>query len=67
MGTEIVTAVDVALNFTVKQYNVPELLPVSRKNFQVSRFPEKSPDSQNNFGFVQKQCLLELTYPVNGK
>ena len=33
-------------------------------NLQVSRFPEKSPDSRNNFGFVPKQRLLELSPPV---
>ena len=44
--------------------NVPELLRVSRKNFQVSRFPEKSPDSRrNNFSFVPRQRLLELSTP----
>ena len=40
-------------------WNVPELSGVSRKNFQVSRFPEKLPDSQISFGFVPKQRLLE--------
>ena len=34
--------------------NVPELSRVSRKNSQVSRFPAKSPDSRNNFGFVPR-------------
>ena len=36
-----------------------------KKNFQVSRFPEKFPDSRNNFGFVPKQRLLELSPPVS--
>ena len=44
--------------------NVPELKRVSRKNFQVSRFPEKTPDSRTNFGFVPKKRLLELSPPV---
>ena len=44
--------------------NVPELSRVSRKNCQVSRFPEKSPDSRNNFSYVPKQRLLELSPPV---
>ena len=44
--------------------NVPELSCVSRKNFPVSLLQEKSPDSRNNFGFVQKQRLLELSPPV---
>ena len=43
--------------------NVPELLLVSRKNFQVSRSSEKFPNSRNNFGFVPKQRLLELSTP----
>ena len=30
----------------------------------MSRFPEKSPDSRSNFGFVPKQRLLELSPPV---
>ena len=34
------------------------------KNCQVSRFPEKSPDSRNNFSYVPKQRLLELSPPV---
>jgi len=42
---------------------VPELSRFLEK-FQVSRFPEKSPDSRNNFGFVLKQRLLELSPPV---
>ena len=45
--------------------NVPELSRVSRKNCQVSRFPEKSPDSRNNFSYVPKQRLLELSPPVS--
>ena len=45
--------------------NVPELSRVSRKNFQVSRFLEKSPDSRNNFGFLPKQRLFELSAPVD--
>jgi len=44
--------------------NVPELSRVSRKNCQVSRFPEISPDSRNNFSYVPKQRLLELSPPV---
>ena len=43
---------------------VPELSRVSRKNFQVSRFPKKFLNSRNNFGFVPKQRLLELSVPV---
>ena len=34
--------------------NLPELSRVSRKNFQVSRFPQKSLNSRNNFGFVPR-------------
>ena len=30
----------------------------------MSRFPEKSPDSRNNFSYVPKQRLLELSPPV---
>ena len=30
----------------------------------MSRFPEKSPDSRSNFGFVPKKRLLELSPPV---
>ena len=44
--------------------NVPELSRVSRKNFQVSRLPEKFLDSRNHFGFVSKQRSLELSPPV---
>ena len=37
---------------------------VSPGKISVSRFPEKSSDSRNNFGFVPKQRLLELSPPV---
>ena len=47
-----------------KLYLSYQLFDFSRKNSQVSRFPAKSPDSRNNFFFVPKQCLLELSPPV---
>ena len=45
--------------------NVPKISHISRKIFQVSRFPAKSPDSRNKFVFLPKQPLLELSPPVN--
>ena len=44
--------------------NVPIISQISRKCFQVSRFPAKSPDSRNKFVFLPKQPLLELSPPV---
>ena len=41
------------------------LLRVSRKIFQVSRFPAKSSDSRKIFIFLPKQTFLELTPPRN--
>ena len=43
--------------------NVPKISHISRKISQVSRFPAKSPDSQNKFVFLPKQSLLELSPP----
>ena len=44
--------------------NVPKISYISRKISQVSRFPAKSPDSRNEFVFLPKQPLLELSPPV---
>ena len=44
--------------------SVPKISNISRKISQVSRFPAKSPDSQNKFVFLPKQSLLELSPPV---
>ena len=44
--------------------NVPIISQISRKFSQVSRFPAKSPDSRNQFVFLPKQPLLELSPPV---
>ena len=43
--------------------NVPKISHISRNTSQVSRFPAKSPDSQNKFVFLPKQSLLELSPP----
>ena len=59
------------VTLTEKKIGVPIFSAMSRnyrvfprKNCQVSRFPEKSPDSRNNFSYVPEQRLLELSPPV---
>ena len=44
--------------------NVPKISHISRNISQVSQFPANSPDSRNNFFFLPKQPLLELSPPV---